>query len=80
MAPLTTGMLSSLEQAIDQIPNQDISYRNQSTCQLKQRTRERLLFRKLVAKLAGEEKDDQVAFMINQSRRVSNKTYVNVVL
>ena len=74
MAPLTTGMLSSLEQAIDQIPNQDISYRNQSTCQLKQRTRERLLFRKLVAKLAGEEEDDQVQFMIIQTRKMSSKT------
>ena len=80
MAPLTTGMLSNLERAIDQIPNQDCPFRNQSWNQLKHRARERHLFRKLVAKLAGEEKDDQVAFMINQSRRVSRTTYVKAVL
>ena len=80
MAPLTTGMLSSLGQAIDQIPKQDSPYGNQSLNQLKHRARDRRLFRKLVAKLAGEDKDDQVSFMINQSRRVSSKTYVNVVL
>ena len=77
MAPLTARILSNLKEAIDQIPNHD---RNQTPRQLRQRAGLRLLFRKLLVKLAGEDKDDQVSFMINQSRRVSSKTYVNIVL
>ena len=71
MAPLTTGMLSSLEQAIEQIPKQDKPFRNQSPNELKHRSKERKLFRKLLAKLAGEDPDQQVAFLANQARKIS---------
>ena len=77
MAPVTAKMLSNLEEAIDQIPNQD---RNQTPRQFRKRAGLRLLFRKLLVKLAGEDKDEQVAFMVHQARKVSSKTYIKAVL
>ena len=80
MAPLTTGMLSSLKQAIDKIPKQDNPFRNQTASELKHRSKERNLFRKLLAKLAGEDKDEQVEFLVHHARKISRKTYIKVVL
>ena len=80
MAPLTTGMLSSLKQAIDKIPKQDNPFRNQTPSELRYRSRQRNLFRQLLAKLAGEDKDEQVALLVNQARKISKKTYVKIVL
>ena len=80
MAPLTTGMLSSLKQAIDKIPKQDNPFRNQTASELKHRSKERNLFRKLLAKLAGADKDNQVAFLVTKARRICSKTYMKVVL
>ena len=48
MAPLTTGMLSSLKEAIDQIPKQGKPYQNQTPSELKNRSSERTLFRNLL--------------------------------
>ena len=44
------------------------------------RSEERKLFRKLVSKLAGNFKDHQRAFLINQARKISRTTYVQVAL
>ena len=43
-------------------------------------SRERNLFRQLLAKLAGEDKDEQVEFLVHHARKISRKTYIKVVL
>ena len=80
MPPLTTPMLSNLGRAIDQIPDQIDSFRDQSEIQRRLRSEERKLFRKLLSKLAGKDKDHQTAFLINQARKISRTTYVQVAL
>lgn len=80
MPPLTTLMLSNLGRAIDQIPDQIDSFLDQSEIQKRLRSEERKLFRKLVSKLAGNDKDHQTAFLINQARKISRTTYVQVAL
>ena len=81
MPPLTTLMLSNGGRAIDQIiPNQIDSFGDQSEIQKRLRSEERKLFRKLVSKLAGNFKDHQTAFLINQARKISRTTYVQVAL
>ena len=80
MPPLTTPMLSNLGRAIDQIPDQIDSFGDQSEIQKRLRSEERKLCRKLVSKLAGNDKDHQTAFLINQARKISRTTYVQVAL
>ena len=65
---------------IDGIPEQVDTFRNQSMSQRKHRSKERSLFRKFLAKLAGPDKEDQVAFMVYQAQVISSKTYVKAVL
>ena len=80
MPPLTKANLSALEKAIDEIPDQTIAFRNQSQYHYKKRTLERNLFRKLLTKLAGGDKEDKIAFLVNQAQLISRKTYVKAVL
>ena len=80
MAPVSKRSLSALEKVIDGIPEQVDTFRNQSMSQRKHRSKERSLFRKFLAKLAGPDKEDQVAFMVNQAQVISSKTYVKAVL
>ena len=80
MAPLTTAMLSSLKQAIDEMPSEPCPFRNITPSALKKRKKFCVLFRKLLAKLAGDDIDEQIAFMVKQMRKISSKTYVKAVL
>ena len=80
MAPLIKGTLQMLQTAVDLIPEQDIPFRQQTTYHQSKRVRERKVFRKLAAKLAGADKEDQVAFLIDQARKVDRKTYVVAAL
>lgn len=80
MAPLTKGMLASLGKAIDQIPEHTDAFRNQSKRFYKARRKERSLFRKLVAKLGGTDKEEQIAFLIDQARKISSTTYIKAAL
>ena len=80
MPPLTRSILSSLEQAINQVPEQLNAFRSQSDNEKNQRAKERKLFRKLLVKLAGIEKDDQLAFLVEVSRKINKKSYVQVTL
>ena len=69
MAPLTKGMLASLGKAIDQIPEQTDAFRNQPKRFYEARKKERSLFRKLVAKLVGVDKEEQIVFLMDQARK-----------
>ena len=80
MPPLTKGVLSSLDKVLDQIPDQTNAFRSQTDYQFKKRFKERMVFRKLLAKLSGNEKDDQIEFLINEARLISSQTYVKVTL
>ena len=80
MPPLTTLMLSNLGQAIDQIPDQIDSFGDQSEIQKRKRSAERKLFWRLVSKLAGNDKEHQTAFLINQAQKISRTSYVQVAL
>ena len=80
MPPLTTLMLSYLGQAIDQIPDQIDSFGDQSEVHKRKRSAERKLFRRLVSKLAGNDKEHQTAFLINQAQKISRTSYVQVAL
>ena len=68
-------MLSSLKQAIDKIPKQDNPFRNQTASELKHRSKERNLFRKLLAKLAGEDEDEQVEFLDTMPEKFAGNIY-----
>ena len=80
MAPLTATLLSSLEEVIDQIPDQTQSFRSQTQGQIRKRSKERTVFRRFLAKLSGDDKNDQIAFLINQAQKISRRTYVKVAL
>ena len=80
MAPLTARLLSSLEEVIDQIPDQTQSFRSQTQGQIRKRSKKRTVFRKFLAKLSGDDKNDQIAFLINQAQKISRRTYVKVAL
>ena len=68
MAPLTTDELSTVQNAIDLLPEQDLPFRRQTTIYHRNvRVGERRIFSKLLARLAGREKEDQVAFLIDQT-------------
>ena len=74
MAPLIRGTLRMLQEAIDVIPEQDTPFREQTPYHQSKRTQERKVFRKLAAKLAGADIEEQVAFLINQARKIDKKT------
>ena len=80
MAPLPAWLLLSLKEVIDRIPEQAQTYKNQTESQQNKRSKERSLFRKFLAKLAGNDKEDQVAFLVNQAKVISRKTYIKAML
>ena len=80
MPPLTASVLSRLEELIDQIPEQTDAFGDQTETQKRKRTDERRLFRELVSKLAGKDKNEQTKFLIDQARKISRKTYVQITL
>ena len=80
MAPLSGSLLSGLKQAVDLLPEQVLPFRQQTKYHHHKRSPERKLFKILTAKLAGSEKEDQVAFLMNQARNLSRETYVSAAL
>ena len=80
MPPLTKGFLSSLHKVLDKIPDQVDSFQSLSQYQVEKRSKDRKMFRKLLSKLSGNDKDDQIAFLINEARTISSQTYVKVAL
>ena len=80
MAPLTSVMLSSLQQVIKKIPDQLNAFRSQLPNQTTERSKELKLFRALLAKLAGNDKNHQTAFLVSQAHKICRTTYVQVAL
>ena len=80
MPPLTQGILLSLGKTINQIPDQTDTFRNQPTSFHKRIFSENTLFRKLVAKLVGEDIEEQIAFLMHQARKMSSTTYIKAAL
>ena len=80
MPPLTRKILSNLQHAINNVPEQVNAFKTQSDSEKNERVKERKLFQKLLAKLAGNEKDDQLAFLMEIARKINRKTYVQAAL
>ena len=80
MPPLTMLMLSRLQEVIGQIPDRTDAFGDESDIAKRERCPERALFRQLVAKLAGKDKDQQTRFLITQARKISRNTYVQITL
>ena len=73
-------MLSRLQEVIGQIPDRTDAFGDESDIEKRERCPERALFRQLVAKLAGKDKDQQTRFLITQARKISRNTYVQITL
>ena len=80
MPPLTRKILSNLQNAIDNVPEQVNAFKTQSDSEKNERVKERKLFQKLLAKLAGNEKDGQLACLMEIARKINRKTYVQAAV
>ena len=68
--------LKRFDDLIKKFPARDDPLQNESNNSRKRRSKERLLFRKLIAKLAGCSVHNQVAFLISQAQKLSSKVEV----
>ena len=69
-------MLENLQKLIHKFPGRTGSFRDQSKKKKEKTARERDLFRQLTVKLAGNNKDEQVAFLLSQAESISSKLEV----
>ena len=74
----------TLRTAINTLPDLttwlNISSDDLSPRQIENISRRRSFFRKLVEKVVGMNKDEQVAFLISEARKINQKTYVQAAL
>ena len=69
-------LLENLENLIHKLPGRTDSFRNQSKKKKEKTSKERALFRQLTVKLAGDNKDEQVAFLLSQAESITSKLEV----